>query len=108
MSNEGQRAGPPHAPTAVITTTFKPTKVQEQGKKTKGDYRGNTLVHAGTLVEAGKYLEYDELDTRKQHRLDYVGRSSRAALTVLGCEGPKLEAIERFVIVKREASAGPS
>lgn len=37
--------------------TFRPTLVHNPGKKTKGDYRGNTLVNAATLVEAGKFLD---------------------------------------------------
>ena len=75
---------------------------------TKGDYRGNTLTNAAMLVEASKFLDQAEFDSRKQHRLDYYGRSSKASLPKLGCEGPKLEALERFALVKREAVAPSS
>ena len=88
--------------------TFRPTLIQNAGEKTKGDYRGNTLVNAATLVEANKFLDHSELDSRKQHRLDYYGRSSKAALPKQGCEGPTIEALERFAIVKRELTAAHS
>lgn len=59
---------------------FRPSVVSDPNKKSKGDYSGNTLTHAATMVEAGKYLleENPELDSRRQHRLDYYGRSSKA------------------------------
>ena len=88
--------------------TFRPTVVQVPGEKTKGDYRGNTLTNAATLVEASKLLDSEELDTRKQHRLDYYGRSSKASLPKHGCEGPKQDAFQRFAIVKLEAVAASS
>ena len=88
--------------------TFRPTVIQNPGQKTKGDYRGNTLKNAATLVEANKFLDRSEFNTRKEHRLDYFGRSSKASLPKLGCEGPMHTALQRFALVKIETVAASS
>ena len=46
-------------------------------RPTSADYRGNTLENAANMVEAWKYLDASELDTLRDHRLDYFGRVSR-------------------------------